>query len=147
MLRTLLLVGIGLASLFLPPPTWAEQAQQFDRYTIHYSVVSTTFIAPETASRYQMIRAKDQAFINIAVREQLEDGSSRAVTARLEGRTWDLFQNQFFEFRKIAEQDAIYYIDSFQFSSAELRFFDIQILPEGAKKSFNLKFQNRVYED
>jgi hypothetical protein len=123
----------------------AEQAQQFGPYKVHYSVVNTTFVQPEVAARYQIVRGKERAFLNLSIREQLEDGSSRALAAKLEGRTWDLFQNQFFEFQEIREQDAIYYIGTFEFSDEEIRFFNVQILPEGAERSYQLKFQQKVY--
>ena len=123
----------------------AEQARQFGPYKVHYSVVNTTFVQPEVAARYQIVRGKERAFLNLSIREQLEDGSSRALAAKLEGRTWDLFQNQFFEFQEIREQGAIYYIGTFEFSDEEIRFFNVQILPEGAERSYQLKFQQKVY--
>ena len=123
----------------------AEQARQFGPYKVHYSVVNTTFVQPEVAARYQIVRGKERAFLNLSIREQLEDGSSRALAAKLEGRTWDLFQNQFFEFQEIREQGAIYYIGTFEFSDEDIRFFNVQILPEGAERSYQLKFQQKVY--
>ena len=125
----------------------AEQAEQFGKFKVHYSVVTSTFLDPETAARYQIVRGKEKAFINLAVREQLPDGTDKAVPARLKGRTWDLFQNQFFEFKEVREPNAIYYIGPFEFSDEEIRFFDIQILPEGAGRSYQLKFQQKVYVD
>lgn len=125
----------------------AEQAQQFGDYKVHYSVVNTTFVDPQVAARYQIVRDKERAFLNLSIREQLPNGESQALTATLEGRTWNLFQNQFFEFREVREQGAIYYIGSFEFSDEEIRFFDVQILPEGASRSYQLKFKQKVYVD
>jgi hypothetical protein len=138
LLLTLMLTGVVAT---------AERAQQFGPYKVHYSVVNTTFVDPEVASRYQIVRGEKYAFLNVAVRQQLPNGGSKAVSAKLEGRSWDLFQNQFFEFREIREQDAIYYIGSFEFSDEDIRFFNVQILPEGAQRSYNLKFQQKVYVD
>lgn len=135
---TLSLVGVAAV---------AEQARQFGVYKVHYSVVNTTFVDPDVAARYQIVRGKNRAFLNLSIREQLEDGGNRAVPAKLKGRTWDLFQNQFFEFEEIREQGAIYYIGSFEFSDADIRFFDVQILPQGATRSYQLKFQHKVYVD
>ncbi len=141
LLRSCLVVALSLVGAMAV----AEQAQQFGAYKVHYSVVNTTFVDPEIAARYQIVRGKNRAFLNLSIREELEDGADRAVAARLEGRTWDLFQNQFFEFREIREQGAIYYIGSFEFSDADIRFFDVQILPQGATRSYQLKFQHKVY--
>jgi hypothetical protein len=141
--RILVLLGL----LLLSQLTVAE-SERFGEFEVHYSVVNSTFIAPEIASRYQIVRGKDRAFVNLAVRKYLADGTDIAVAARIEGRSWDLFQNQFLQFREIREGPAIYYIADFQFSEnedGELRFFDIQLLPEGAQRSKQLKFQHKVY--
>jgi hypothetical protein len=140
--HTLALLGL----LLLSPVTVAE-SEVFGDFEVHYSVVNSTFIDPAIASRYQIVRGNDRAFINLAIRKRLPDGSDIAVSASLEGRTWDLFQNQFLEFREIREESAIYYIADFEFSDGELRFFNISLLPEGAERSRQLKFQHKVYVD
>ena len=128
-------------------PASAQQSERFGPYEVHYSIVNTTFLDPVIASRYQIVRGSERAIINIAVREHLEDGATVARSAKLEGRTWDLFQNQFLAFREIREGEAIYYIAGFEFSHEELRFFDVQLLPEGANRSRQLKFQRMLYVD
>ena len=122
-----------------------DQGERFGRWEIHYSVVNTTFLQPDTAARYGIVRGRDRAMLNIAVREHREDGTTVPVKARFEGRTWDLFQNHFLELREITEQQAIYYIDVFEFSDAEVRFFNIQFLPEGAERSRQLKFHRKLH--
>jgi hypothetical protein len=140
-LRPLLL---SLALLAGPALT---ETLQFDTYELHYTVVNSTFVEPVVAQRYQIVRAKDRAFVNLAVRERLPEGGDRAVAAVVKGRSWDLFQNQFLEFREIREGDAIYYIADFKFTDSELRFFDLTLLPEGARRSKQFKFQHRVYAE
>jgi hypothetical protein len=104
-------------------------------------------VQPEVASRYGLVRAKDRAFVNIAILETLEDGTERGVPARIEGRSWDLFQNAFLEFKEIREGPAIYYIADFEFSDNETRFFNLQLLPEGESRSQQLKFHQIIRED
>jgi hypothetical protein len=139
--------ALVLLALLLLSPLAAAESVIFGEFEVHYSVVNSTFIDPAIASRYQIVRGSERAFINIAVRKRLPDGSDTAASARLEGRTWDLFQNQFLEFREIREGRAIYYIADFEFSDGELRFFNITLLPEGAERSKQLKFQHKVYVD
>lgn len=136
----LTLLGLALTAGFA-----IAETRQFGAFDVHYSVVNTTFVDPKIAGQYQIVRAKDRAFLNLAVRERLPQGGDRAVQVRVEGRTWDLFQNQFLEFREIREGQAIYYIADFEFSDGEIRFFDLQLLPEGERQSHQLKFQHRVY--
>jgi hypothetical protein len=136
---------LALLGLLLFSPLAAAESETFGDFEVHYSVVNSTFIDPAIANRYQIVRGKNRAFINLAIRKRLPDGSDTAASARLEGRTWDLFQNQFLEFREIREGAAIYYIADFEFSDGELRFFNITLLPEGAERSRQLKFQHKVY--
>ncbi|MCZ6828859.1 MAG: DUF4426 domain-containing protein [Gammaproteobacteria bacterium] len=123
----------------------AQQSERFGPYEVHYSVVNSTFLSPEISAQYGIARGKTRAILNLAVREHQADGATLARPAELQGRTWDLFQNQFFEFQEIREGEAIYYIGEFKFSDKELRFFDVLILPEGASRSYQLRFQHKVY--
>jgi hypothetical protein len=136
-----------LGVLMLAAPSQAQNSERFGNFEVHHSVVNTTFLAPGIAERYGIVRGKDRAILNLAVREHRKDGSTVARPAKLEGRTWDLFQNQFFEFREVREGEAIYYIGEFKFSDGELRFFDLTLLPEGASRSYQLRFQHKVYVD
>ena len=115
-------------------------------YLVHYSVVNTTFISPEVAASYDVVRGRDRAFINIAVQEKAAEGNVPRP-ARISGRTWDLFRNQFLEFREIREQQSIYYIAEFKFDNEDIRFFKLDLLPEGAERSWEIKFNHRVYEN
>jgi hypothetical protein len=133
-------------TLLLSATAAAQQAKTYGDYTVYYSVVTTTFLEPDVAAAYQIVRATDEAIINIAIRKRSGD-SDVAVPALIEGRSWDLFQNRFLEFREIREQGAIYYIANFDFSSEEHRFFNLNILPQGAERSFELIFKQRIYED
>ena len=135
----------GLA-LLLASGASAERSQTVGDYTVHYSVVTTTFIEPDTAAAYNIVRGRERALINIALRHQVE-GVDKPSAARIEGRTWDLFQNRHLEFREIREQQAIYYIADFDFTDTEWRFFNLNILPEGEEYSFPLNFKQRIYVD
>lgn len=139
---------ISLALLLGAALSQAQAAsQQMGRFEVHYSVVNTTFVEPDTAAVYQLVRAKDRAFINIAVREKLPEGGDRAVTAKIEGRSWDFFENAYLEFREIREGDAIYYIADFDFNDGEVRFFNLRLLPAGENFSQPLNFHQKIHEE
>ena len=63
----------------------------------------------------------------------------------LQGRTWDLIQNQFLEFQEIREGPAIYYIAEFKFINEEWRFFEVDFRPEGADETYTFKFKHQLY--
>jgi hypothetical protein len=118
--------------------------EQFGRFELYYSVVNTTFLDPKIASTYGIARGEKRAIINLAVRENLADGStSRAM--KLQGRTWDLIQSQTLEFTEVREGDAIYYIAKFQFINEEWRFFEIDFRPTGGDQTYTFKFKHQLY--
>lgn len=137
---------LGL-SLLLWTVASAAESQRFGDLEVNYSVINSTFLSPEIASHYQLVRARDRAFINLVILDQANPDKPQPLSARLEGRTWDLLQNQFLEFQEIREGEAVYYLADFQFSDAEIRYFEINLLPAGAQRSLQLKFQHQVYVD
>lgn len=138
---TLLLLAV-ISSL-----AFAEGSKTFGEYEVFYSVFNSTFIKPEVASSYQIVRGKDRALVNIAVRRTLPKGQSEAVSASIEGTSSDLIHSTPLEFREIREQDAIYYLAGFRFLDKELRSFTIHIQPDPTAAPFTLKFNQKFYQD
>ena len=116
----------------------------FGPYELHYSVVNTTFLEPKVAATYGITRGKKRAILNLAVREHLADGTETR-NLLIEGRIWDLIQNQFLSFKEIREGPAIYYIAEFKFINEEWRFFEVDFRPEGADKTYTFKFKHQLY--
>jgi len=139
--KTLLILALVLG---LSSTVHAQQSERFGPYELYYSVVNTTFIQPEVAAQYGITRGKQRAFLNLAVREHVGD-TTEPRAMKLEGRTWDLIQNQFLQFKEIREGPAIYYIAEFKFINEEWRFFEFDFLPEGAERSFTYKFRHQLY--
>ena len=132
---------------FLPllaSPAQAQQSETFGPYELYYSVVNTTFLDPKVAETYGITRGEKRAILNLAVRENLADGSeARAMV--LQGRTSDLIQKQTLEFREVREGEAIYYIAEFAFINEEWRFFDIDFRPTGADQTYTFEFKHQLY--
>jgi len=127
-----------------PGPTWAQQSETFGPFELHYSVVNTTFLDPKIAATYGITRGAKRAMLNLAVRENLTSGSA-ARAVELQGRTWDLIQNQTLKFREIREGEAVYYIAEFPFINEEWRFFEIDFRPAGADQTYTFKFKHQLY--
>ena len=124
----------------------AQQSERFGPYELHYSVVNSTFVQPEVAAQYGIVRGKNRAFLNLAVREHVGDITEpRAM--KMEGRTWDLIQSQVLTFQEIREGPAIYYIAEFKFINEEWRFFEFDFAPEGSERSYRFKFRHQLYEN
>ncbi len=133
-----LLCGNGTAT--------AQQSEMFGTFELHYSVVNTTFLAPEIAATYGIVRGKKRAILTLAVREHLTEGSE-ARAMQIKGRTWDLIQNQTLEFIEIREGPAVYYIADFKFINEEWRFFDVDFRPEGAEQTYTFTLKHQLYID
>ncbi|RLQ20924.1 DUF4426 domain-containing protein [Seongchinamella sediminis] len=129
-------------------PAQAQQSQSYGPYELHYSVVNTTFIEPEVAAAYGIVRGKDRAILNLSVREKLPEGGDVGRPMQLKGSTRDLLQKQEeLEFQEVREGPAIYYIAEIRFLNEEHRFFEIFFRPEGATETYTFELKHKMYED
>ena len=145
MRRQLLLLFSACAILFSAHSL--AQEKSFGPYQVYYSVLNSSFISPETASAYNIVRGKDRALINIAIRKQLKNGEDIEQAAKLSGSRSDLIHSLPLEFKEIREQGAIYYIADFKFNDKELLAFTIKIQPDPDIAPYTLKFSHTLYED
>ncbi len=135
-----------LACLLLGAPAHAQRSEMFGPFEVHHSVVNTTFLAPEVAAAYQIVRGKRRAIINFAVREHLSDGTTEARTVLLKGESWDLVnRRETLDFQEVREGESIYYIAQFEFLDREWRHFEIHFRPEGTTETQTLKFKQQVF--
>ncbi|GAB3283136.1 DUF4426 domain-containing protein [Parahaliea aestuarii] len=138
------LLALALAAL-LAPAAFAQQSERFGPYELHHSVVNTTFLSPEVAAEYNIVRGKKRGIVNLAIREHLADGTAVNRAALLKGRSWDLIQGQALEFQEIREGQAVYYIAPFKFINREWRHFEVHFRPEGAEQTYTFKFKHQLY--
>ncbi len=139
-----LLVAL-LAALISISALAQDSSKRFGDYEVHYSVLNSTFLEPETAAGYGITRGKNHALINIAVRKHLPDGSNKAQKAIVRGKSSDLIHASELEFTEIVEQEAIYYIAGLRFNDKELRTFEIKVQPDPNIKPYGLKFNKTLY--
>lgn len=134
-----------LFSLLLPLSARAEHVDLGD-YVVHYSAVNSTFLKPDIAEAYGIVRGARRAFLNIAVLRKLPDGGTEPVAARVNGGKANLLgQSQDLGFREIRDGEAIYYIGEFDFSNAENLHFLLSIQPEGAAIAHPLRWSTQLY--
>ena len=144
-MRPLTFIRIILCWLaLLPSLSQGQQSETFGPFELYYSVVNTTFLDPKIAASYGITRGEKRAILNLAVREHLTNGNAARAMV-LQGRTWDLIQNQSLEFKEIREGEAIYYIAEFSFINEEWRFFEIDFRPAGADKTYTFQFKRQLY--
>ena len=149
------LVSLFLSSVLMTPAIASAQDQLqpavesskiVGPYEIHYTVVPTTFIAESAAASYQIVRAKDQAMINVSIRKKADAGDV-AQAAVVTGTYSDLMQSKKLAFKEIREQDAIYYIAAFRHEDKDLLRFDLKVQIDPQTPTQTITFTRKLFVD
>jgi len=135
-----------LAALFsLPAHAGSED---FGDYQVHWSVLPSTFLTPETAKANNLQRSKGIGIVNISIMQENENGILKPVAGQVEGRVSnDIQQVKFLAFRRIREGDSIYFIAQYQYSSGELMTFNITSRPTGHSQDLPVRFAHTLFSD
>jgi len=139
--------------IFVVSTAHAEQKEVFDgpngsEYEVHYIAFTSTFLDPEVAKQYGLVRSKALGVVNISVIKIDADGQRNAVGAVVETKmSNDIQQQQFPSFQQVVEGQAIYYLAQIQFRQGEILTFDATVYPEGSVKPLKLRFTQNFYND
>lgn len=140
-------IGLWLISLWALP-AYAERYETYGDYQIHYNTVTTSFLQPEVAQAYDIVRSRYQALVNITVLKVNADGSTTPVNAIVTGEAGNLAeQSRSLSFRTIREQEAIYSIATFRFTEDEPTRFRLQVRADPNLPPYELTFIDRFYAD
>jgi hypothetical protein len=138
---------VALCALVFGSSAHAE-SQVFGNYTVHYIAVSTTFLTPDIAEQYNIVRSNRRAFLNIAVIRNNADGSTTPVTAVVTGTKSNLLQqSSAITFEEIHEGAAVYYIGQFDFSNAEIIRLSVEVQPEMQGQIHEIEWNTQLYSD
>ncbi|GLS27061.1 DUF4426 domain-containing protein [Marinibactrum halimedae] len=144
---------MSLLALFFTLSSMTSNAQENisiteDGYRIFYSVFNSSFIPPDIASTYKLIRGKDRALVNIVVTKDGEETQTLGLPANLKGEARNLMQQaQKLKFQRINEQNTTYYLAPIRFTNEEVMNFFITVTPEGSDSPIKLKFSKKLYVD
>ena len=131
----------------------AEQKKVFDgpdgsEYEVHYIGFTSTFLDPEIAKQYDIVRSRALGVVNISIIRVDKDGNRKPVGAVLQTKmTNDIQQSQFLSFQQIVEGPAIYYLAQLQYREGEILTFDVSVYPEGSVKPLQFRFVQNFYND
>jgi hypothetical protein len=126
-------------------PVQAEQFQEHGAYRIHYNSINTTLLSPNVAELHNIVRSKNRALLNLAVRKHSED-SDEAVAATVKVSSVNLAQQyKEINMREVREADAIYYIGVFTFSEGENLNFTVEITPQEENNPYLFKFEQQFF--
>ena len=131
-------VLLALGLLVLAQPVYPEQSVTLAGYEVHYSVVNSTFLQPEVAARYAVVRADNRAVLTVALRHD----DSKPVPNKVTGSITNLLSQQIaLEFRLLEEGETRYYLTTFLFTNEEPLTFTVQIHTSDGPQEFTFKRQ------
>jgi hypothetical protein len=129
--------------MVFPYQASAEQKQELGKWDVHYIALNTTFLTPEVAKQYGIVRSKFNALINISVLDR-KDKSAQSVILTGEAKNL-LGVIKKLNFKQVTEGKAIYYLALLPFSDLEQYRITVNI-NDGLEQK-NLKFQHKFYAD
>ena len=119
---------------------FAEQKQAFDGYEVHYSVFNPSFLRAEIAQRYEVVRGRDKALVNVSVLD-----GERSVTVAVTGTVKNLLgQSQALNFRQVKEGEAVYYLATLTYQDRDTLRFEITADLPGYGPAM-VRFQQTLY--
>jgi len=129
--------------MMLSASTHAEQKQRLGPFEAHYIVVRSSFFSEEIAQRYDIVRGRDRALMNLSVLDEHQ----QPVPVTLEGDVTNLLEQRVaLDFREVREGTAIYYLAPVKHTDRETLRFRVSITtPDGVARE--LKFQQMMYWD
>lgn len=144
--------GIALATAMLcanahadNAPSPPEGTKEMGEYLVHYSTFASLFVPADIAKVHDLVRAKDQSLLNIAVQKKV-DGSP--VAAQVSGTAKNLMQQvKQISFKTIDEPDAIYYIGAIRHTNEEILHLDLAIVPEGESQPLEFRLTRKLYTE
>lgn len=134
------------AALAVPGLAAADNSTSVDGYTIHYNAFTSDTLTPEVAKTYGLQRSKQRGLLNVSVIKEKPGTTGEPVPAQVEVHTVALTgQQSRLAMREIKEQDAVYYIGELSVRDQETIQFDIQVVPEGSDKTYEIRMSQQFF--
>ena len=133
---------LSLAGL-VPFHAQAEQKQVLGNWDVHYIALNSTFLTPDVAKQYGIVRSKFNGLINISVLDR-KDKTAQSVILTGEAKNL-LGVVKKLTFKEVQEGQAIYYLAVLPFSDREQYRITLNINDGNDQRSFT--FQHKFYAD
>ena len=148
MKQALLIFALLSTTVVFATANAAEPYKTFADFKVLYSAFNSSFISPDVAATYSIIRGKDKGLVNIAVIPEGASASSGGKSALVTGHVANIFaQQQKLDFFEVNEGGAIYYLALFRFDNEDPLTFKITVQPDPDKPAERISFQRTFYHD
>lgn len=144
-----LLVPLLAWGLLMALPLSAQQFERIGDYQIHYSAVNTSFLPREVAREHDIQRSRVTALLNVSVLEEQADGSTRPVTATVDGRVGILggSEDKPLAFRSLRIGETPSQVAVFRIHEDEPMRFDLEVRYDRNAAPAQVSFLQRFYID
>jgi hypothetical protein len=124
----------------------AEQKKVFGDFEVHYMGLTTSDLDASVAKSYGITRSRNVGYLMISVLKTDEGDMPIAWNAKLEAEMSNLLgQSKTLEFTRIQESNALYFYSTFDFYDANHYRFKVNVTPDGQKRTFDVKFDQKFY--
>jgi hypothetical protein len=139
-------IGLFLIILMFSSVSLAEQKKVFGNFEVHYMGLTTSDLDPAVARSYGITRSRNIGYLMISVLKTDESEMPVAWNAKLEADMSNLIgQTKKLEFTRIQESNALYFYSTFHFYEANHYRFNIKVTPDGQKRTYDVKFNQKFY--
>jgi hypothetical protein len=126
-------------------PAQAESVRSGE-YTLYYSAMPSTMIAPDVARAAGITRSSSRALLNVAVRRDSTDGLGEPVPADITANVRNpVGQLQALRMREVREADAIYYLGEARFADRDTLDFEIEATIQGEPRPIRVRFSQQFF--
>lgn len=119
-------------------------------YEIYYDVLPTSFLSPQVAQGYNVVRSKSQGMVRVTVLHRLADGSSEPVKARVSGHAGNLagqLNGLSFHTHEVGQNQGFFNLATFRFVHDDPMRFKLQVTYSPQQPAYELAFIDRLYMD
>jgi hypothetical protein len=139
-------VFIGLVIAVLSGFSFAEQKKVFGNFEVHYMGLTTSDLDADVARAYGITRSRNVGYLMVSLLKTDEGEMPVAWDGKLEAQMSNLLgQSKELEFTRIEETNALYFYSTFDFYDANHYRFKMQVTPNGQKRTFDVKFDQKFY--
>ncbi len=118
---------------------------EMDHHIVYYNVFNSSLITPEVANTYNLIRAEDRVYVNVAV---VKKAGGNGIAANISGIYRNLMQQkQNLNFIEIKEATATYYLAPIRFNNEEILHIDISVALKDSNESASFTITKKLYKD
>ncbi|MFC3679176.1 DUF4426 domain-containing protein [Bacterioplanoides pacificum] len=148
-MKVLMTIALTLLSALSLARDNGEQKQVFGDYEVHYIGLNSTFLTPEVAKAYDITRSGSLGYLSVSILKKAAKGElAKPVSGRVEGQLRNLIgQAKTLQFKQVKESNAVYYITTFRFDDEDMYNLNLKVTPDGQKRTFDVKFSQRFYQE